>query len=121
MELRVEHVRPVLRPLLATCSFAERTLAGTASVLDGGAAAMLVEPAAPRSRMLPVVSTAPGVMAAMAASTLLGAGPVQGLDEQGLGFSAAAWVRVATVVVGPTQVGLVSTKPGCVMACPAVP
>ncbi len=54
----------------------------------------------------------------MAASTLLGAGPVHGTGEHTAGFSAAACVRLATTVPG---LQLLSTNPGCVMASPTAP
>src|SRR5690348_1216368 len=50
-------------------------MAGAAMVADGGASPILVGPGVPKSRMVPVVSTAPGFTLAMAASTLLGACP----------------------------------------------
>src|SRR5215471_1682788 len=109
MACSVEHVRPVLRPLLATPSPFANTVDGTASVLEGGAAAMLPAPAAPRSRMLPLVSTVPGTIWAMAASTLLGAGPFVPLS----GFRAAAALKWATVFAPGAQ--LLSTSPGWLM------
>jgi hypothetical protein len=89
MEDSVEQVNPLLRPLFATPSLLPNTVAGTASVLEGGAGAILVELAVPRSRIAPVMSTAVTgtvTIAAMAASTLLGAGPEVPL----VGFSVAA-------------------------------
>ena len=85
MEDRVEQVNPLLRPLFATPSLLPNTVAGTAGVLEGGAAAMLLGPAVPRSRMVPLVSTATSTIWAIAASTLLGAGPKVPL----VGFRAA--------------------------------
>src|SRR5260370_41373411 len=102
MEDRVEQVSPVLRPLFATPSLLPKTVAGTAGVLEGGADAMLLAPAGPRSRMAPVVSTAAAgivTMAAMAASTLLGAGPFVPFA----GLSGAALVRLAPGGVRPAQ------------------
>src|SRR5215472_2389470 len=101
---KVEQVSPVLRPLLATPSLLPSTVAGLATVLEGAAAAMPVEPTAPRSRMLPDVSTVPEeTICAMAASTLLGEGPQgDGCPAQIpvvlvlVGLSAAAFVRFAT-------------------------
>src|SRR5437588_11930629 len=104
MDCRFEQVKPVLRPLLATPSFAANTAAGLARVAEGGAAAMAPGPAAPRSRMAPLVSTVPGTIWAMAASTLLGAGP--GLLT---GFKAAFCERLATRVPAAQ---LLSIKPG---------
>src|SRR5258708_17378749 len=76
MDCKVEHVSPVLRPLLATRVFAARTAEGTASVDEGGAAPILVAPGfGARSRIAPLVSTMAGTIWAMAASPLLGAGP----------------------------------------------
>src|SRR5215472_6788635 len=122
MDCRVEQVSPLLRPLLATPSFAPSTVEGLARLTEGGAASMIVVPAAPRSRMAPVVSTAKeGVVAtaAIAASTLLGAKPHSGAvePEQGppvmllVGFSAAASAKVPTTV--PLW-QLSSIKPGWV-------
>src|SRR5260370_24027615 len=79
MEDRVEQVSPVLRPLFATPSLLPKTVAGTAGVLEGGADAMLLAPAGPRSRKAPGVSTAAaGIVtkAAVAASTVVGAGAI---------------------------------------------
>src|SRR5256885_5523922 len=62
MELTVEHVRPVVRPLLETAI----PRVAVASVDEGGAAAMLVELDGPRSRIVPARSTVPGMIWAMA-------------------------------------------------------
>jgi len=89
MEDRVEQVNPLLRPLFATPSLLPNTVAGTAGVLEGGAAAMLLGPAVPRSSIAPLMSTAKTgtvTIAAIAASTLLGAGPEVPL----VGFRVAA-------------------------------
>src|SRR5215475_3300009 len=77
METMVEQVRPVVLPLLLTGSLR----VGTPIVLEGGAGAMLVEPTGPRSRMVPLVSTSPGTISAIAASTFLGACPQSGAFE----------------------------------------
>src|SRR6185437_3805432 len=101
--VKVEQVNPVVRPTLATFPFAARTAAGSPMADEGGAAAMLVDPAGPRSRMAPVRSTVVGTIVAIAASTLLGANPQgEGAPLQGgvviveVGFSAACSVRLAT-------------------------
>src|SRR5262249_24413317 len=89
----VEQVRPLVRPLLATCMFT----VGTPIVAEGGAAGRLVEPAvAPRSRIVPDGSTCPATTIAFAASPWLGAGPVRPFVVPA-GTSAACWVRLATV------------------------
>src|SRR5580765_294089 len=96
-----EQVRPVVLPLLPTPS----PSAGTPIVLEGAAAAMLVVPTGPRSRIVPERSTCPTAISAMAASTLLGAWPQSGVVAplQGpvvslaAGFNAALCVRCATV------------------------
>src|SRR5260370_32040877 len=106
MDCKVEHVSPVLRPLLATRVFAARTAEGTASVDEGGAAPILVAPGfGARSRIAPLVSTMAGTIWAMAASTLLGAGPhkIAGPAQApvfvlALGLGAAACDRLATSV-----------------------
>src|SRR6266700_7140070 len=80
--------------------------------VDGGAAAMLVAPAGPRSKILPSASTAVGaIVSAMAASTLLGASPLHGVVVQGPGFRVAATLMRATSV--PAE-QLLSASPGCV-------
>src|SRR5215471_733993 len=123
MDCKVEQVSPLLRPLLATPSFALSTVAGTARFTEGAAAAMLVVPAAPRSRIDPVVSTiTEGVVmiAAIDASTLLGANPQSGAVDpiQGppvtalVGFSLAASDKVATFCF---TAQLLSIKPGWAM------
>src|SRR5438034_10793117 len=97
----VEQVSPVLLPAFPTPS----PTVGVAITLEGGAGAMLEVPAGPRSRIDPLLSTAPGTIWAMAASTLLV-------------VSGAAWDRLATKAP-PLQ--LLSTKPGCVMGSPTLP
>src|SRR6202012_488090 len=102
----VEHVRPVVLPLLATFLLFCITVAGSPGVPEGGAAAMLVGPAAPRSRMAPVWSTAlEGVtsICAIAESTLLGelpqgeTAPAQApFVKFDVGLRAACWLKVAT-------------------------
>src|SRR5438477_5383677 len=67
-EITVEQVSPELLPTLATPSFDDRTVLGSAKVADG--AAGWLAPA--KSRMVPLVSTIPGTICAIAASTLLG-------------------------------------------------
>src|SRR5581483_2603186 len=89
----VEQVRPVVRPLLATPMFN----AGVAIVAEGAAAAMVVVPDAPRSRIVPAVSTWPAIIWAIAASTLLGAAPVRPCWVPA-GTSVACSVRLATVI-----------------------
>src|SRR5258708_28574921 len=106
MDCKVEHVSPVLRPLLATRVFAARTAEGTASVDEGGAAPILVAPGfGARSRIAPLVSTMAGTIWAMAASTLLGGGPHKIADPPqapvvlfAAGLSAAASDSSATSV-----------------------
>src|SRR5579871_1055037 len=106
MELMLEQVRPELRPAFATAM----PTAGAIVVLAGGAAlgTLGVELAVPSSRMLPEVSTAPGIICAMAASTvpILGAVLVPPCGK----FTKS--VKVATVVLG---VQLLSTNPGWVI------
>src|SRR3954463_14529820 len=99
----VEQVRPVVLPLFPTGS----PRVGTPSMLEGGAAAMLVEPAGPRSRILPLRSTWLGTISAIAASTLLGECPQRAAFEVphlpgslATGFSAAPLVKWATVSGG---------------------
>src|SRR5579883_2593454 len=111
IELRFEQVRPVVRPLFATPSFNEKTVAGMAGVAEGGAAAMPVGLAAPRSRIAPVVSTAPVTICAIAASTF-GVGL-----WLGLGATFAHSLRLATSVAAAQ---LLSTSPGCVIGSPTV-
>ena len=67
-ELMLEQVRPELRPAFAT----PIPITGGIVLLAGGAAlgTFGVELAAPSSRMLPEVSTAPEMICAMAASTV---------------------------------------------------
>src|SRR5690349_16906867 len=97
----LEQVRPVVLPLLPTASPNE----GTPMVAEGDAAAMLVVPTGPRSRMVPEVSTCPATISAMAASTLSGACPQSGVVlpwqapvvSFAAGLSNAPWVRCATV------------------------
>src|ERR1700731_1924899 len=100
----VEQVSPVVLPLLATpCD-----RAGVPMVDEGGCGAMLVVPTGPRSRMVPLKSTCPGAISAIAASTLLGDGPHKGLGAVGphapgtfaTGLSAAPCVSRATVSGG---------------------
>src|ERR1700757_1182661 len=91
MEVTVEQVSPVVRPLLATAWLS----AGVARVADGCAAAILLAPAAPRSKMLPFRSTAPVVISAIAESVLLGEGPVPPAATP-VGLSAACCCSVAT-------------------------
>src|SRR5437588_12977704 len=105
MDVTVEHVWPVLLPTFATPSLEAITVAGTANVADGGAAAIAVELATPSPRMLPLVSTWPGTMAANAASTLLVC-------------RSANWLRFATVA---PALQLLLSRPGCVMASPTAP
>src|SRR5262249_31442416 len=105
----VEQVRPVVLPLFPTLS----PSMGTPMVPEGGCAAMLVVPTAPRSRTGPLRSTCPATISAMAASTLLGTLPQSGgfdvPQAPGMltvGLSAAPWVRCATVrggLLGPVQ------------------
>jgi hypothetical protein len=102
-----EQVRPVVRLLLATFN---PTLS-TAVVDDGGAAAMLLGPATPRSRILPAVSTAPVAICARPASTLSGANVLGGT-----GFTPDACVKVATVL-GPAKQ---AAGPGWLIASPTV-
>src|SRR6478609_2471783 len=109
----LEQVRPVVLPLLPTACPNE----GTPIVAEGGAAAMLVVPTGPRSRMLPERSTCPAAISAMPASTLLGEWPQSGvvLPWQGpvvsfaTGLSAAPCVRCATVS-GAGAVGAVQAS-----------
>src|SRR5579871_463049 len=68
----VEQVNPVVLPVLATAN----PSAGASSVEEGGAAAILLGPGTPRSRILPEASTVPGIICASAASTLLSAIPL---------------------------------------------
>src|SRR5215469_1741793 len=104
IELTEEHVNPVVRPLFATFS---PTVAGMAGPACGGpASATLPVAVAPRERMLPVVSTVPVTIWAIAASTLV---PVVARFTN--------WERFPTVVV-PVLEQLASIKPGCVMASP---
>ncbi len=98
MELTVEQVSPVVLPLLATAM----PRVGTAIVDEGGAAAMLVEPAAPRSRMLPDRSTAPGTIWAIAESVLLGEAPVRPCAVPA-GASGAPAVRTAMGLDAPPK------------------
>src|SRR5579862_8435315 len=98
MELTVEQVSPVVLPLLATAI----PRAGAAIVDEGGAAAMLVEPATPRSRMLPVRSTAPGTIAAMAESVLLGEAPVPPAATP-VGLSGAPKLKLAMGLDAPPK------------------
>src|SRR5579864_630616 len=118
MACSVEQVSPLLRPTLATPSLVMSTVLGSAKVAEGGAALMLAPLTAPRSRMLPLVSTSSATTLAIAASVLLGAGPVHGFPLQGFGLMAAAAVRFATVV---PALQLLSISPGCPMASPLVP
>src|SRR6516225_2529540 len=99
------HVRPVLRPVFATRTPAASVAPGSAGVADGGAAAMPVGPAAPRSRIAPERSTAPVFARARAASTLLV-------------WRGAAWASAATWV--PDRQRL-SVRPGCEIGSPGVP
>src|SRR4249919_2159190 len=97
----LEQVRPVVLPLLPTACPNE----GMPMVAEGGAAAILVVPTGPRSRMAPEVSTCPAAISANAASTLSGACPQSGVVEPAhgpvvslaAGLSFAPWVRCATV------------------------
>src|SRR5215472_1334142 len=98
MLLTVEQVRPVVRPLFAT---ANPTLS-TAVVEDGAAAAILLAPAMPRSRMLPLLSTSPAATCAKPASTLSVASPV--VPERGLtkpALKLAATLGLAKHAAGP--------------------
>src|SRR5436305_3527309 len=99
----VEHVNPVLLPAFATAN----PTVGTARILEGGAGAMVMVAvsAAPRSRMFPLGSTAPGTACAIAASTLLV-------------VSGAACDKVATSVP-PWH--LLSTRPGWVTGSLGLP
>src|SRR4029077_11307285 len=72
MLLIAEQVNPVVLPLLATGKPSD----GACSVEEGGAAAMLVGPGTPRSRIFPEASTIPATICARAASTLLSAIPL---------------------------------------------
>src|SRR5581483_5402069 len=99
------HVRPVLRPVLATRVPAASVAVGSARIEDGGAGAMPVGPAAPRSRIAPDRSTAPGSTRARAASTLLL-------------MSGGDWVNVATRV--PARQPL-SVRPGWDTGSPGFP
>src|ERR1051326_6234891 len=99
----VEHVRPVVLPLFPTGSLS----VGMPRGLDGAAAAKLAVPAGPRSRMLPLRSTCPGTISAIAASTLLGACPQRAAFDVphfpgslATGFSVAPLVKWATVSGG---------------------
>src|SRR5579864_6703468 len=98
MELSVEQVSPVVLPLLAT----DMGRVGVAIVDEGGAAAMLVEPAKPRSRMVPVRSTAPGKICAIAESVLLGEGPVPPAATP-KGLSGAPKVKAAMGLDAPPK------------------
>src|SRR5215472_15510715 len=101
MEAIVEQVSPVVRPLLATFILS----AAVPTVPEGGAAGRLVVPAvAPRSRMVPAVSTVPLMIMAMAASTLLGEGPVRPCVVPA-GASGACCVRLATGMSLAKQAG----------------
>src|SRR5215469_9135345 len=103
-----EQVRPVLRPLFATIC----PIAGVTGVLEGGAALIAVGVADPRSRMVPLVSTSPGVICAMAASTLWGALPLH-VPEQGLGFDAILCGLKAIAGGVLLTSHWLSTRPGC--------
>src|SRR5690348_2442161 len=108
MLLTVEQVRPVVRPLLATFN---PTLS-TAVVDDGGAAAMLLAPATPRSSIAPLVSTSPAATCANPASTLSAARPV--VPARGL---TKPWLKLATTFGLAKQ----AAGPGWLMASPTVP
>src|ERR1700685_3935796 len=90
MLLTVEHVRPVVRPVLATAN----PSAGASRVAEGAAAAMLLGPGTPRSRMVPDASIVPGTIWASAASTLLSAIPLLVV----VGCRADWKLRLATVL-----------------------
>src|SRR5580765_3022062 len=106
----VEQVRPVVLPLLPTLS----PNPGVPIVWEGAAAAMLVVPTGPRSKIVPERSTCPALISAIAASTLLGEWPQSGavaflhgpVVSLAAGLSARPWVRWANVsggCVGPAQ------------------
>lgn len=89
---------------------------------------MLVEPAGPRSRMLPLRSTWPGTISAIAASTLLGECPQRAAFEVphlpgslATGFNGAPFVRCATVSGGGAAVAVHANCSGWLMASPATP
>src|SRR5689334_7722019 len=98
-------VRPELRPTLATGSFDPTAVNTSATVDDGGDG--WFGPA--RSRIVPLVSTAPGTISAIAASTLFGA-PCSG----------AACETCATVAMFCIW-QFASHNPGCTMGSPALP
>src|SRR5258708_40260143 len=98
----VRKVRPEQRPDLAPASPSD---GATIPRLEGGAAAILVPEAAPRSRIAPDVSTVPATIWAMAAPTFFGAGP-----PLTAGVSGANSDRWATVLMPGLQ--LLSTMPG---------
>src|SRR5579862_896214 len=112
MELMLEQVSPELRPAFAT----PIPIKGAIGVLAGGAGSGTfgVELAAPSSRMLPEVSTAPLTICAIAASTV----PVLGAVLVPPSGSCTNSVKLATGVAG---VQLVSTSPGWATGSPAFP
>src|SRR5262249_32171477 len=121
----VEQVRPVVRPLFAT-PWPGTVCAFKTTVEEGGAAAMLLGPTAPRSRIVPDKSTCPETISAIAASTLLGASPQRAVVEPEQlggslldgGFKALPCVRCATVSGVATEQA--SCK-GWLIASPAAP
>src|SRR5260221_2791303 len=115
-EVKVEQGSTVVLPLLPTPC--ER--AGVPIVEDGGCAAMLVAPTGPRSRIVPVKSTCPGAISAIAASTLLGDGPHKGLGAGvphapgtfATGLTGAPCVSSATVSGGGLVLGVQASCKG---------
>src|SRR5579859_353151 len=118
MDWTVEQVNPVVLPLLPTPSFN----AAVPIVADGGAGAMLEVPTAPRSRIVPEVSTSPATISAIAASTLSGAFPQSAALEVSVahgpvvsfarGFNFAPAVRCATVSGGGAVVAVQASCKG---------
>ena len=102
----VEHLRPVVRPLFATL---RPTFAAIPVPLCGGAGSGTFPVAVlPSEKIVPFVSTAPGLISAMDASTF-----VPGVS------SLANWDKWATteVLLG---LQLLSTSPGWMMLSPRV-
>src|SRR5579862_9077232 len=109
-ELMLEQVKPEVRPALATPM---RTAGATVLLAGGAGLGMLVELAVPSSRMLPEVSTAPGIISAIAASTV----PVLGAVLLPPSGNFTNWLKLATRLPGLQPL---STSPGWVMGSPTV-